>query len=223
MNSPNTLFSKVALTFSIVTLGFNLPLGAEIPQPVRSLLEKRQDAIDKINLVFIRELEKIKIDYTKAGDLENANLVLDFINQTKGAKSTKVSQNDSIETDEPLNGDGKISEIRIKGIFEFSTIRIRKEGLDILHGQFATPDQVTVNRKRWQIEWPNGNTTSSIYPSFDRGLKTLQNSEPKVTVKEGRGEVKIRELPSRLNDFTLLVDVKDGPNGAGAYDIIISW
>jgi hypothetical protein len=56
--------------------------GAELPHQVRALVEKRQSAINKINLAFIQELEKIKVDYTKAGDLENANLVAGLITQT---------------------------------------------------------------------------------------------------------------------------------------------
>jgi len=61
--------------------------GAELPQQVQRLTKKRQAAINKINDAFVNELEKIKTNYTKAGDLENANLVAALIKQTEGSIS----------------------------------------------------------------------------------------------------------------------------------------
>ena len=63
--------------------GFCTLPGAELPHQVQALVEKRQSAISKINVVFIQELERIKINYTKAGDLDNANLVAGLITQAK--------------------------------------------------------------------------------------------------------------------------------------------
>ena len=83
MNSTNILSRRGALTFLIMAQGFCTLRGAELPHQVQALVEKRQSAISKINVVFIQELERIKINYTKAGDLDNANLVAGLITQAK--------------------------------------------------------------------------------------------------------------------------------------------
>lgn len=86
MNKINTSFRKVALALVISTQLSTL-FGAELPQAVRTLVEKRQEAISRIDNIFVQELEKIKTNYTKAGDLEMANMVAELINQTKEADS----------------------------------------------------------------------------------------------------------------------------------------
>jgi hypothetical protein len=58
-------------------------VDGEFPSDAQWLISKRAEAIANIDQRFIEELEKLKIQYTKAGDLENANLLLDLINQTK--------------------------------------------------------------------------------------------------------------------------------------------
>jgi hypothetical protein len=83
MNTLSTSIRRVALTMVISTQVLSTLIGAELPQVVRTLMEKRQEAISRIDNVFVQELEKIKVNYTKGGDLESANMVAELINQTK--------------------------------------------------------------------------------------------------------------------------------------------
>lgn len=81
MNTTTSYFKRVILIIVIFTQTYSASSG-ELPQQIQKLDEKRQKAISKINEVFVNELDKIKMNYTKAGDLENANLVADLIKQT---------------------------------------------------------------------------------------------------------------------------------------------
>lgn len=92
MNSSNAPYRKVALIIVILTQACTYLLGSELPQSVRLLVEKRQIAISKVNMAFVQELEKLKVNYTKASDLENANLIADLIRRTKESDSNGYSQ-----------------------------------------------------------------------------------------------------------------------------------
>ncbi len=83
MNSTKPLFRTVTLIAMFLTQAYSVSFGAGLPYQVQRLVEKRQQAISKIDNSFVDELEKIKTNYTKAGDLENANLVAELIKQTK--------------------------------------------------------------------------------------------------------------------------------------------
>ena len=54
-------------------------LGDSIPTEAKTLLEQRQKAIEKIDEKMTQELEKIKVDYTKRGNLEAAVAVAELI------------------------------------------------------------------------------------------------------------------------------------------------
>jgi hypothetical protein len=90
MDSTKSFFKKISLTILLLTQTYSVTFGAELPLQVQRLTEKRQAAISKINNTFVDELEKIKTNYTKAGDLENANLVATLIKQTKGTVGEEV-------------------------------------------------------------------------------------------------------------------------------------
>jgi len=96
MNTLNKSLKIVVLTLLITPQVFSSLFGAELPHAVRTLVEKRQDAISRIDNVFVQELEKIKVNYTKAGDLESANMVAELIKKTKeGDRGFSVDGNDS--------------------------------------------------------------------------------------------------------------------------------
>jgi hypothetical protein len=46
---------------------------------VQNLIKKRDEAVSQIDITFVRELEKMKLKYTKLGDLESANKIVDLI------------------------------------------------------------------------------------------------------------------------------------------------
>jgi hypothetical protein len=54
----------------------------QLPEDLQRLIDRRADGVAKIDTVFVGELEKLKIKYTKAGDLDAANAVVALIQQT---------------------------------------------------------------------------------------------------------------------------------------------
>ena len=74
-----TLKSLIA-TFLPLALISTISFGAELPQEARRLIDARAKAIENIDKQFVGELEKIKIAYTKKGDLESANAIVNLIN-----------------------------------------------------------------------------------------------------------------------------------------------
>jgi hypothetical protein len=60
-----------------------LHCSAEIPPEAKSIIIKRDAAVQKINNNLIDALEKIKVSYTKKGDLDSANSLVSEINKYK--------------------------------------------------------------------------------------------------------------------------------------------
>jgi len=54
-------------------------MGSDLPPEAKALLAQRQQAIEKIDNKLSQELEKIKVDYTKRGNLEAAVAVSELI------------------------------------------------------------------------------------------------------------------------------------------------
>jgi hypothetical protein len=65
----------------VLSVTFGAP--GDLPSDVQWLLSKRSEAVQKIDRTFIKELKKFKVKYTKAGDLNSANIVNRLILQTK--------------------------------------------------------------------------------------------------------------------------------------------
>jgi len=55
----------------------------EIPSNAKSLLEKRDNAVRVIDRRLVEELEKLKVIYTKRGDLNAANAIVELIGKYK--------------------------------------------------------------------------------------------------------------------------------------------
>lgn len=68
--NPISLF--IPILFQFVEAG-------DVPMAVETVIEGRNQAIKKIDKVYVQELEKLKLGYTKKGDLKNANLVDELI------------------------------------------------------------------------------------------------------------------------------------------------
>jgi len=64
---------------------------------------------------------------------------------------------------------------------------------------------------------------------YDNGQPNFFNSLPnrrvtvRLTAKRGRGEISIEQQPSRENDFTAIVRIKDPRGGASDYEFELSW
>ena len=68
----------------LITAIVFLPLARAnepLPPNVQRLIDQRAAAIAKIDKQYVQELEKIKVFYTKQGNLEGANVVVDLIKQ----------------------------------------------------------------------------------------------------------------------------------------------
>ena len=50
--------------------------ASELPSDAKSLLIKRHHAVEKIDQKLTQELEKLKVSYTKRGDLDSANAIV---------------------------------------------------------------------------------------------------------------------------------------------------
>ncbi len=68
-------------THAFVTLAFMnaISLGTELPEEAQRLIASRKKTIETIDKKFVYELDKIKTNYTKKGDLDSANAILDLI------------------------------------------------------------------------------------------------------------------------------------------------
>jgi hypothetical protein len=54
----------------------------DLPEDVQRLISKRDLAIAQIDIRFVEELDKLKVKYTKAGDLDAANAIVSLIEKT---------------------------------------------------------------------------------------------------------------------------------------------
>ena len=65
--------------------------------------------------------------------------------------------------------------------------------------------------------------------AYDNGQPNFSNSLPnrrvtvRLTQKSGRGEIFIEQQPSRENDFTAIVRIRDTKGGASDYSFTIEW
>jgi hypothetical protein len=87
--------------------------GSELPDDVQNLVTKRDEAIEKIDLTFVRELEKLKIKYTKLGDLDSANRIVALIAKHPIKSSDSSDPEFDGTTWEFLNKSGRL------GLLEF--------------------------------------------------------------------------------------------------------
>ena len=53
----------------------------------------------------------------------------------------------------------------------------------------------------------------------------LPNRSVNVSVRKlrGRGEVRVIQQPNRSNDYTAIIQIRDGSRGADNYDLEITW
>lgn len=64
---------------AIISLLAGWSSGEELPREVERLISKRNEAVTKIDRTMVEELEKLKLQYTKDGDLEAANKTVELI------------------------------------------------------------------------------------------------------------------------------------------------
>ena len=122
-----------------------------LPKQVESLIKQRSEAMRKIDDTYCRELKRLKIVYTKKGDLDTANAILNLIGkiESEGFDSEILNKKWTWRTAREnagnwfkLNSDGT-------GVFSASqSIRWRKTGLLSIEMTF-----VAKRGKKATLEW----------------------------------------------------------------------
>ncbi len=72
--------SAYIFVLTIFNVSFSA-VGSELPDDVKNLVEKRQQAVNRINSVFVEELKKLKLNYTRTGNLNTANAIVSLVEQ----------------------------------------------------------------------------------------------------------------------------------------------
>jgi hypothetical protein len=102
---------------TIILFTFTLSLfqaRGDTPPELKRIQEQRDRKIEEIDRIYLRELEVLKIRYTKQGDLESANLVNDII-QSLGSEEVDELPDDG-KTTRWEWGSGGILTLRPSGI-----------------------------------------------------------------------------------------------------------
>lgn len=72
------------------------------------------------------------------------------------------------------------------------------------------------------VETIGGTPYSDAQSDFSASLPPRRVTV-RLTLKRGRGEIYIEQQPSRENDFTLIVRIKDPKGGASDYEFVVEW
>ena len=83
LQSPSILISSLVLLISVSQ-------GVELPLEAKKLADQRSEAIQKIDAKYVQELEKIKVAYTKRGDLDSANAVAELIEKVNFRQQASI-------------------------------------------------------------------------------------------------------------------------------------
>ncbi len=85
----HTIIIAIATLIAGVNVG-HAQAAQNLPSDVSRVIAQRDAEIRKINQHCVIELERLKISYTKRGDLKNAVLVDNLIKEMKAAHATNV-------------------------------------------------------------------------------------------------------------------------------------
>jgi len=73
-----------------------------------------------------------------------------------------------------------------------------------------------------EVETIGGSAYSDGQPNFFNSLPSRRVTV-RLTMKRGRGDIFIEQQPSRENDFTAIVRIKDPKGGASDYEFELQW
>ena len=150
---------SLIVVFLPLALMSTISLGAELPQEALRLVELRKKAIENIDKQFVGELEKVKITYTKKGDLDSANAIVTLIN--------------TVPLDGPLIGKWLFTAKSWKGIREL------RDGRDCYEdgkrtGKWSSTAQQLI------ISFDGGRTETYTLPIKDGTLSGRSNREDEM-------------------------------------------
>jgi hypothetical protein len=73
-----------------------------------------------------------------------------------------------------------------------------------------------------EVETIGGSAYNDSQPNFSNSLPNRRVTV-RLTEKRGRGEIFIEQQPSRENDFTAIVRIRDTKGGAADYSFTLEW
>ena len=156
-------------TFSFI----GVVTGEELPRDVRDLLSKRNKAVAKIDRIFIGELEKLKVNYMKKGDLDSANSVATLI------EKHRIDGVQEVEAADPLSEVlGKTYSWTADGKDDGHRLIILKDGEGTMRGLKITWEKV--GERAIRIAFPDGEKASIKWTvDFETysGRETRRNSK----------------------------------------------
>ena len=79
-----------------------------------------------------------------------------------------------------------------------------------------------INWVRGHVETIGGTPYNDGQPNFSNALPNRRVTV-RLTDKRGRGEIFIEQQPTRENDFTAIVRIKDSKGGASDYSFTLEW
>ncbi len=82
--------------------------------------------------------------------------------------------------------------------------------------------QLFIRESKVEVKTISGTTYNDAIFDFTSGLPN-RKVDVFVNKKKGRGSVKVIQSPSRENDFTTVIQIRDKDGGAREYDLDIYW
>ena len=150
-------------SFLLIVLIFAPSLRAELPEEAQRLIDMRKEAVEKIDKKFINELEEIKTTYTKRGDLDSANAILELIRTVPFP----------IQIDTQFDGKWQFTAAKWSGIKE-----LRNNGLCYLEGKaqgkWNKTDQNLI------IQFDGGEIYTFALPIREGVLSGVSSHGPKI-------------------------------------------
>lgn len=82
--------------------------------------------------------------------------------------------------------------------------------------------RIVIRGGRADVETIGGTAYSDAQPNFEGSLP-FRRVTVRLTVRRARGQVYIEEQPTRENNFTAVIRIKDPRGGASDYEFELSW
>jgi hypothetical protein len=134
--------------FVLFLLFIGIAHADELPSDVKNLLEKRENAVSAIDKRLVEELEKLKVNYTKRGDLDAANAIVELINNYK-----------------PTDGDDDVNEDMKKALIGTMWVWFRHETITFEDNNKALFNSNDQRLFTWEITDEKERIISGMTPS----------------------------------------------------------
>jgi hypothetical protein len=97
---------------------------------------------------------------------------------------------------------------------------IRNGKVQIQHVAGKPPTNMSINGKEWNPRWKKDITDS--FSKFSPSLPVLKDSKVTVELLKGRGSATVLESPTIQNDYSLIIQIRDGGSGAREAEVRVT-